>query len=47
MPQQIDDFEAFAAGQSGLASARGFSGAEAAFADLFGDLRDHLKGQSR
>lgn len=47
MPQQIDDFEAFAAGQSGLATARGFSGAEAAFADLFGDLRDHLKGQSR
>lgn len=47
MPQQIVDFETFAVGQSGLETARGFSGAEAAFADLFGDLRAHLKGRSQ
>lgn len=47
MPQHLDGFEAFAEGQSGLSTARGFAGAEAAFADLFGDLRAHLKGQSR
>lgn len=44
MPQQAGEFEAFAEGQSGLATARGFAGAEAAFADLYADLRTHLKG---
>jgi len=38
MPDGLDGMEAFAETQSGLETARGFAGAEAAFADLFKTL---------
>lgn len=46
MPATPEALETFAEGEAGLKTARGFEGAEAAFADLFTALRTHRKEQA-